>query len=220
MAPMVSRLSSTRLVFKGLKQGLTLIIPEEGPFSYWLEVLITQLKETKEFFHGASIIVELGNRKVSSTDQSQLRRVLEVHGISIRSINPETPKGQKNSISSFSSKKKKVWTAETILISGTVRNGQRIEFAGNIVVKGDVNPGAEIVATGDIMVFGKMRGIAHAGAGGNDDSEVLALNLQPVQIRIGAHLSRAPEEVKERSGPEVARIRGNEIVVERYGREF
>lgn len=218
---MASRLSSTRLVFKGLKQGLTLIIPEEGSFSYWLEVLIAQLKETKEFFHGASIIVELGNRKISSSDQSQLRRVLEeVHGISIKSINPETPKGQKNSISSLSLKKKKAWTAETILISGTVRNGQRIEFAGNIVVKGDVNPGAEIIATGDIMVFGKMRGIAHAGAGGNDDSEVLALNLQPVQIRIGAHLSRAPEEVKERNGPEVARIKGNEIVVERYGREF
>jgi hypothetical protein len=53
-----------QLVFKGLKQGLTLIIPEEKPFSFWLEVLYSQLTEARTFFHGALINVELGARKL------------------------------------------------------------------------------------------------------------------------------------------------------------
>ena len=44
-----------------------------------------------------------------------------------------------------------------------------------------LNPGAELMAEGDITVWGALRGIAHAGIGGNVNAEIRALKLQPIQ---------------------------------------
>ena len=49
---------------------------------------------------------------------------------------------------------------------------------------GDVNPGAELEADGDIVVIGNLRGKAHAGAGGNTNSQIFALSMQAIQLRI------------------------------------
>ena len=73
----------------------------------------------------------------------------------------------------------------TKFYKGTVRNGQRIDYQGNIIVMGDVNPGAEIVAGGNIIVLGNLRGMAHAGVSGDKRAIVMALCLQPTQLRIG-----------------------------------
>jgi septum site-determining protein MinC len=104
---------------------------------------------------------------------------------------------------------------EVLLVKQTIRSGQRLEHEGDIVVKGDLNPGGEIVATGDIIVLGALRGIAHAGASGNRQAEIVAFTLAPVQLRIAHIISRAPEERKGRQGPVVATIKGEKIVVER-----
>jgi septum site-determining protein MinC len=85
-----------------------------------------------------------------------------------------------------------------------------------VVVVGDVNPGAEIVAGGDIIVWGKLRGTVHAGAMGDDSAVVCALQLQPMQLRISGNVARSPEanKTKQRVRPEMARVRGTEIVAE------
>lgn len=213
MSTVVSKTAINRPVFKGLKDGLTLFIPEEEPLSYWLDVLKSQLEQAKEFFQGALITIDLGNRRLSATDKEGLKQVLSSFNIIIKGFTPER---KKNPGCTRHFGRTKDLESKTILINGTVRNGQRVEFDGNIVVKGDINPGAEVVATGDIIVLGRMRGTAHAGAGGNKEAEVFALLLNPVQIRIGNHFSRSPEGLNERRGPEVARVRGEEIVVEEY----
>ncbi len=99
---------------------------------------------------------------------------------------------------------------------GTIRSGQKIETEHTLVVFGDVNSGAELIAGGDIIVLGNLRGVAHAGAyeetGGG--RTIMALNMQPTQLRIGAVISRGSSDA--RKAPEIARIDGNLIVVENY----
>ena len=63
-------------------------------------------------------------------------------------------------------------------IRSTVRGGTRVEYDGSIVVIGDVNPGREIVASGNVIVLGTLRGMVHAGAGGNRDAFIYALSLK------------------------------------------
>lgn len=105
----------------------------------------------------------------------------------------------------------------TLMVRRTLRSGQRVRFNGNVVVLGDVNAGAEIVASGDIIVMGTLRGVCHAGAGGDPDAQVVALRLQPVQLRVGQVIGRAPDGRAPRSsGPEVARVQDGVLVVERY----
>ena len=105
---------------------------------------------------------------------------------------------------------------ETVYVKGTVRSGQTVSSPGNIVVVGDVNAGAELVATGDILVWGALRGIAHAGAEGDESAKVFALRLEPMQLRIAAKVAIAPEETRRKklAGPEVAQLRDGHIASE------
>lgn len=105
----------------------------------------------------------------------------------------------------------------TILIKRTIRSGQSIQFDGNVVVMGDVNPGSEIIASGNIIVMGALRGVVHAGATGDEAATVSAFKLQPTQLRIANHITRAPDgdyPVPER--PETARIKDGVVVIEIY----
>jgi len=105
---------------------------------------------------------------------------------------------------------------ETLYHKGTVRSGQSLSSRGNIVIIGDVNAGAELVAAGDIVVWGALRGLAHAGAEGDESAKVFALRLEPMQLRIASKVAVAPDERKQkrRSAPEVARLRDGGIVTE------
>ncbi len=105
----------------------------------------------------------------------------------------------------------------TSLLRRTLRSGQHVRYDGNVVVIGDVNPGAEITASGDILVFGSFRGVAHAGASGDEQAVVAALRLQPTQLRIANYISRAPDEgSKPPTRPEIAKIRAGNIEIEGF----
>ncbi len=106
--------------------------------------------------------------------------------------------------------------ANSKIISGTIRSGQKVETPFSLVVIGDVNPGADLVAGGDIVVIGSLRGTAHAGAYDDKgiDKFILALNMQPVQLRIGSVISRGSSE--KSSSAEIARIDNRRIIVEAY----
>lgn len=94
----------------------------------------------------------------------------------------------------------------------TLRSGQTVSHKGHLVIVGDVNPGAELMAEGDITVWGALRGIAHAGIGGNITAEIRALKLQPIQIRIAHAIARSPDKPQVKfasqkgAGPETARL--------------
>ncbi len=103
----------------------------------------------------------------------------------------------------------------TILVQRTLRSGQSIRYNGNVVVLGDVNPGAEISAAGNVIVMGALRGVVHAGAGGDEKAVVLAFKLQPTQLRISNHITRPPDnESPDTEQPEMARIRDGVVTIE------
>lgn len=105
----------------------------------------------------------------------------------------------------------------TILVQRTLRSGQSIRYNGNVVVLGDVNPGAEVAATGNVIVMGALRGVVHAGAGGDENSVVMAFRLQPTQLRIANHITRPPDnETVDTDHPEMARIRGGVVTIEAF----
>ena len=92
---------------------------------------------------------------------------------------------------------KEVATSETKFHKGSLRSGQKIEFEGSLVIIGDVNAGAEVVASENIIVLGNLRGLAHAGAKGNKDEIIEAVEIDAVQIRIA---DKGKEIEKENDG--------------------
>jgi septum site-determining protein MinC len=208
------------ITIKGNRDGLHLFCQETA---LWSEV-IAEIKERltgehRRFFEGASVIVEIGERNLSVEEISMLWATFIECGIKIKGIKADTE------ADSFSAEKqgsfpleKEISDMEYIsqkpvyIIKRNVRSGQNITFDGHVLVFGDVNPGAEIIASGFIMVMGSLRGIAHAGATGNEKAWVMAYRLQPTQLRIANCITRAPAE--EPQGPEIAKIHEGVIVCE------
>lgn len=93
-----------------------------------------------------------------------------------------------------------------LYVQMTVRSGTEIRHPGSIVVLGDVNPGGALIAAGDIFVWGRLRGVAHAGSEGNADCRIMALHMQPTQLRIADQVARAPEKPPTQYQPEVAYV--------------
>ena len=106
---------------------------------------------------------------------------------------------------------------DTLLVQRSLRSGQSIQHTGSVVIMGDVNPGAEVTAGGNIVVMGSFRGVAHAGARGDESATITAFRLRPTQLRIAGHITRPPDD--EQAAPEVteiARVREGIVVIERY----
>lgn len=102
---------------------------------------------------------------------------------------------------------------ETRIVARTVRSGAKLESTGSIVVLGDVNAGAELIANDDIIVIGALRGLAHAGAGGNENAVIWAQQILSPQLRIGTALAQSADGSESARGPEVAHLREGAIVL-------
>lgn len=116
--------------------------------------------------------------------------------------------------------------SEALIIKTTCRSGEVIRYPGDVVVLADVNPGAEIIAGGDIVVLGALRGMAHAGAGGNLKSTIIALSLESYRLQIGPHIGEAPGGVRRAkpqqppAAPKVAYLRRSSIFVASFVRRY
>ena len=96
--------------------------------------------------------------------------------------------------------KKDIEISETKFYKGSIRSWQRMEFEGSIVIIGDVNDGAEVIAEDNIAIVGNLRGMAHAGAKGNEKAIIAANIIESPQIRIASVIrERERKEIETES---------------------
>jgi septum site-determining protein MinC len=208
--------TGAQVTLRGTRDGV-LIILGEGEWESVRRELQDQLARpnASAFFRGARVSVETGDRFLSETERLDLERILAAHNIQLAAMMPTVnpapaaPKEREYTYTRLNG------TTEVLMLRRTLRSGQRIHHAGPVVVYGDVNDGAEVVAAGDVLIFGKLRGVVHAGAGGDDHATIGAFALHAPQLRIGNHIARSPEEKKRQErGPEMAAVRQGQIVIE------
>lgn len=209
---------------KGTRDGL-LVSLGAGDLPLLLADLRAQLNRSPGFFQGGKVALAVGSRPMTRADLQQICDVLGELGITIWAVISQSPMtraaARELGLASASPPEEAPSDLEAgqepaVIVRRTLRSGQSVRYPGHVVVLGDVNPGAEIVAGGDIIVWGKLRGTVHAGAMGDDSAVVCALQLQPMQLRISGNIARSPESnrTKQKARPEVARVRGAEIVAE------
>ncbi|MBH8567193.1 septum site-determining protein MinC [Nostoc sp. CENA67] len=153
-----------------------------------------QLQELAEAF--SQVQLQL---KSVATSRRQTAIAAVTSGYSVEQLQPQT-----SLISEI--KGNSTPQADALYLEMTIRSGVEIRHPGTVILLGDVNPGGIVIAEGDILVWGRLRGIAHAGAAGNRDCLIMALQMEPTQLRIADAVARAPEKSPMQFFPEVAHI--------------
>jgi septum site-determining protein MinC len=222
------------VAIKGLKDGLLISL---SPTEEWLIItgdLAARIDQQLAFFSGARITVDVGARPVPKHELTTLKALLERRGLTLWSVLSDSA----TTIDAAQALDLKTSTANPIpgrenkpddpefnpeedgtvgvLIKRTLRSGRTVNSAGHVVILGDVNPGAEIVAVGDVIVWGRLRGIVHAGANGDESSVVCALDMAPTQLRIASYITTSPQDKRRQPKPEVATVRSGQIIVETW----
>jgi len=214
------------LTFKGIREGLLVTLPD-GEWPELEKLLLDQIDQQGDFLKGAHLTVDVGSQALRAVEVGRLRDALSGRGITLRAILSHSPttetSAQNLGLATRLSKPKpdrQIHTLDTelsgdaaILVQRTLRSGHNVEFDGHVVVIGDVNPGAEIVASGNVVVWGRLRGTVHAGAKGNPDAIICALDLSPTQLRIAGQISIAPPQ-RKKTRPEIARLVDGQVIAE------
>jgi septum site-determining protein MinC len=210
--------TNSLIQIKGLRDGL-LVSLDDAPWEEQRIALLAQVDAQQTFFQGARLALDVASQVLRVNELVELRDQLSERGISLWAVISESPTTEKTAqllglatrISKPRPEENRQFSVENLgeetalFLSRTLRSGTRIEFSGHVVVFGDVNPGAEIIAEGNVIIWGRLRGMVHAGAKGNRNAFICALDLSPTQLRIAEEVS-ALLKPREDPVPEVARI--------------
>jgi septum site-determining protein MinC len=221
---------ASNVQIKGIREGLLVTLRGDE----WPEMrhsLMEQINQQADFLRGGKLVIDVENQALSAAELSSLRNEISDKGLSLWAVLGNSPKttlaAQSLGLATRLAKPTpehvlqtqhdahSVEGAEAILVKKTLRSGNKLQHNGHIIVIGDVNPGAEIIAGGDVVVWGRLRGVVHAGAEGDENAVICALDLSPTQLRIAGKIALAPQR-RGKSQPEIARIKNEQVVAETW----
>ncbi len=218
-----------KIQVKGIRDGI-LITVGEGTWEEAHHSLLEHLDQQASFLRGARLALDVGNHILKAVDLSQLRNEISEREISLWAVVSNSPTteltAQTLGLATRLSKPKPEQVAakvetnlkdgdQAILVRRTLRSGYSVSHEGHVVIIGDVNPGAQVISGGDVIVWGRLRGMVHAGAGGNEGAVVCALDLSPTQLRIAGQIATTPQR-RGKPQPEMAHLQNGQVVAEAW----
>ncbi|MCR5486381.1 MAG: septum site-determining protein MinC [Lachnospiraceae bacterium] len=246
---------SQPVTLKGVKSGLIVKLTDQGNFADLVPEIKKKFKEGAAFFGTKHMILSIEGRDVNEEETAEILKLLtentklQVDTVMVKDkvlenkfqeILGEDPGHE---IENARLRKDNDLLLKTVhqleaavnpmnaeIHAGNLRSGRDIDALGSVIILGDVKPGATVTAGGSIFVMGAMQGTADAGAYGDSDAFVMALRMDPLQIRISDAMAIAQDNVPKRKRgfmrpkdeiiPEVALISDGHIVIRDYDSEF
>jgi len=191
------------VMIKGNKYGIIVVLNPDADFEDLKEQITEKFKESIKFFEKAKMAISFEGRKLSDEEQQEILDIISNNtDMQIVCIIDNDPQKEELFRKTLEQKLMELESNTGQFYKGILRSGTSLEFENSVVIIGDVNNGARVVSKGNIIVLGSLRGNAYAGASGNTNSFVVALDMRPTQIRIADVIARSPDkpikdEVKE-----------------------
>lgn len=212
------------VMIKSNKYGILLLLDQDMDFAELLEQIAVKFKEAGNFFKNASMAVSFEGRALSDLEQQQIIDVIEANSqlkiICVVDEDKQREEAYKKSLEESLNAMSENEGGQ--FYRGTLRSGQVLEAESSIIILGDVNPGAKIVSSGNIIVLGTLKGSAYAGGNGATGAFVVALDMNPMQIRIGDVIARSSDKPKKRPKtpePQIAFVEDGNIYIEKLTRD-
>jgi septum site-determining protein MinC len=227
-------MAAETITIKGIREGLIVSLPTTcGAWRAALEQLEARLDASPAFFKGARVGLVIGAWELDQDEIRAARDLLLRHDVTLwalisdnlktqeaaarlgldiklpqREVRPQpAPMLAESAPASDVVAQTTTDVSETaMVVHRTLRSGVSLRHPGSLVILGDVHSGAEVIAGGDVVVWGKLHGTVHAGAFGDNEAVVCALDLTPTQLRIGHIITRSPDDHRRKIQPEMARV--------------
>ena len=245
---------------KGTNSGIVLELSSEPAFDELKTEIARKFKESRNFLGKASMGIFIKGRAINDVEENEivdiiransdidisciLRENSELDQIFVHyakhndDLEKESDKKETNIENDHDDADVKGDIIDSLdgiakIYPGSLRSGQSISDNRSVVILGDVKPGASVTSEGSIFVMGALRGSAFAGSGGDERAFVVALELDPLQVRIANAIAISPDsetgpklkmrrfrkKVDEKT-TEVAFILNGHVVKDAYGASF
>lgn len=237
---------SNDILIKRNRYGVNLILNDKIPFSELVSQVGEKFKESEKFFGNSKVAISFEGRELSEKEEREILDAITENSslqiVCIMNHDPQMEEQMRQRVEQALAGGKDAsrreaaepgnfpeqaeYGPESDFYKGNLRSGQVLESASNVTLIGDVNPGARIVSQGNIVILGSLRGNAWAGAGGDSNCFIFALDMKPIQLQIGDYIAKSPDREKEkkrllRKGkseetdiPRVALVRDGNICIE------
>ncbi len=185
---------NTSVVIKGSKNGLIVVLDPQVEFNALKEDFAKKFADSAGFLGSCKTAVRFEGRKLTQEEEIALVNLIsENSSLEVVCILDEDPLRNQGFVQAVNKSLMDQSGTTAVFHKGNLRSGQVLETETSVVYLGDINPGATITSNGNIVILGALKGNAFAGASGNRDAFVFALDMAPMQIRIADMIARSPD---------------------------
>ncbi len=206
------------VTIKSNKYGLEVHLNPDVSFQELLEDVAKKFGEASKFFANSAMAASFEGRVLSRIQEQQLIDVItataKIHIVCVIDNNKTTEQHYRSIVEQSIEDKE---NQDGQFYRGNLKKRQLLECETSIIVIGDVEQGAKIIAKGNVIVMGTLRGNVHAGAAGDRDAFVCALNMEPKILKIAdvvakRQFTRTKDDITMKS--KIATIDGDHIYLD------
>lgn len=183
------------VIIKGTKSGIIVVLDSNMDFEELKQNVATKFKESSKFLGNATMALSFEGRELTNEEQRELLDIInENSNLRIACVIDTDQEKEAMFSKSLNERLMELQSNTGQFYKGNLRSGQVLEVESSIIVIGDINNGAKVVSKGNVIILGSLKGNVFAGASGNSKAFVVALDMEPVQIRIADIIARAPDK--------------------------
>ncbi len=216
------------VILKSFPNGILIILDGTISFQELLADIAAKFREADGFFKDASVAISIEGRELT---EEQEREILDAITQNSRlKILCLMGRDEEKNLKFLGVQNKLNFQNDENsgqLYRGTLKDGASIETEHSIIILGDVCEGSCVYSNKDIVVLGTLTGDVYAGAGGNSNHFVVALNMLPGVLQIGDYVYNSQPQKTPRWGfkkpqtvPKIAYTHNGEVQIESITKEL
>ena len=212
------------VVIKSYPNGLSVYLDNSISYEDLLYEIAAKFQETNHFFKDASVVISFEGRELTEEQEREIiQTIMDNSSLNILCL---MGKNDDRDLTFYNIQNKLLYQKSEScgeFYYGTLKDGQSFESDKSVIVMGDVYPGCSVYSTKDIIVMGGLYGEAYAGANGENNHFVCALEMSPERLRIGDFKYR-PEKpsrwgIKPKVVPKIAYCIDGKVYIEPITKE-
>ncbi len=211
------------VTIKASSNGITVVLDGSKTFSEIKEAVAAKFKASASFLGDAKMAITFSGAEMNDEQKKELLKTISDNcSLDVTAFYETKEEMNKEEQIRFTRElMKDPYLAR--FYKGNLRSGQSLDVENSIISLGDISPGASVISNGNIIVLGAIKGTAFAGAMGNKNAFIFALEMNPMQVRIADTIARAPDKPDKSqaaSQPRIAFLENDTIYIEPAGKNI